>query len=216
MSCIHTDNMKNLSYLISLGAVTLGLAASTATAGSWSVRVGATYLQTVDESDAFSALGMNFAEDALSVSDRTIPEIDVSYAFTEKLSAELVLTIPQKHHVNLAGVGRLGSFKHLPPTLLLQYRPLTGKFRPYFAAGVNFTLIFDDELSVAGVPLKLENSSVGLAGQVGFDYDLNERWSFNANVKKAVLRSDVLAGGAALTEARLDPWLYAVGFVRKF
>lgn len=208
--------MKNLSFLIGLGVSTLGLAASTATAANWSVRVGATYLQTVDKSDAFSALGIAFAEDAVSVSDRTIPEIDVGYAFTDKLSAELVLTLPQKHTVDLAGVGRLGSFKHLPPTLLLQYRPLSGKFRPYFAAGVNFTLIFDDQLSVAGVPLQLDNYSVGLAGQVGFDYDLNERWSFNANLKKAAIRSDVTAAGTALTEARLDPWLYAVGFVRKF
>ncbi len=208
--------MKNLSFLIGLGVATLGLTAGTAAAGPWSLRVGATYLQTVDQSDAFSALGINFASDAVSVSDRTIPEIDVGYAFNDKFSAELVLTLPQKHQVDLAGVGRLGSFKHLPPTLLLQYRPLTGRFRPYVAAGVNFTLIFDDELSVAGVPLALENYSVGLAGQVGFDYDLNERWSFNANLKKAAIRSDVLAGGAALTEARLDPWLYAIGFVRKF
>jgi outer membrane protein len=208
--------MKNLSSLIGLGVATLGLTATSAIAGPWSVRVGATYLQTVDKSDAFSALGINFASDAISVSDRTIPEIDVGYAFNEKFSAELVLTIPQEHSVYLAGVGRLGSFKHLPPTLLLQYRPLVGKFRPYVAAGVNFTLIFDDELVVAGVPLALENYSVGLAGQVGFDYDLNERWSFNANVKKAAIRTDVLAGGAALSEARLDPWLYAVGLVRKF
>lgn len=209
--------MKNLTLILGLGVATLGLAASPAiAAGKWSARIGATYLQTVDKSDAFSALGINFRSDAVSVSDRTIPEIDVGYAFNEQFSAELVLTIPQKHSVDLAGVGRLGSFKHLPPTLLLQYRPLAGKFQPYVSVGVNFTLIFDDELSVAGVPLKLENSSVGLAGQVGFDYQLNERWSFNANVKRAAIRSDVLAGGTALTEARLDPWLYGVGLVRRF
>jgi len=208
--------MKNLKLILGLGVATLGLTAGTALAGDWSVRVGATYLQTVDKSDAFSALGINFASDAVSVSDRTIPEIDVGYAFNEQWSAELVLTLPQEHRVNLAGVGNLGSFKHLPPTLLIQYRPLAGKFQPYVAAGVNFTLIWDDELSVAGVPLNLENSSVGLAGQIGFDYAINERWSFNANVKKAAIRSDVLAGGTALTEARLDPWLYAVGLVRRF
>ncbi len=213
---MKTDTMKNLTFLIGLGVTTLGLTASSAQAGNWSVRVGATYVQTVDKSDAFSALGLNFAADAVRVSDRTIPEIDVGYAFNDKLSAELVLTIPQKHSVDLDGAGRLGSFKHLPPTLLLQYRPVTGRFRPYVAAGVNFTLIFDDKLSVDGVPLKMENSSVGLAGQAGFDYDLNERWSFNANIKRAAIRSDILAGGVALTEARLDPWFYAVGFVRKF
>lgn len=209
--------MKNLHFVIGLGVATLGLAVNCAMAGTWSVRVGATYLETVDRSDPFTALGLPFAANAVRVSDRVIPEIDVGYAFNDTLSAELVLTVPQEHHVDLAGVGRLGSFKHLPPTLLLQYRPkVGGSFRPYVAIGVNFTLIFDENLSVAGVPLKLENSSTGLAGQVGFDYELSERWSFNLNVKRAAIRSDVLAGGAALTEARLDPWLYAIGLVRRF
>jgi outer membrane protein len=180
---------------------------------SWSVRLRATYLETIDKSAPFSALGINFAADSVVVSDKLIPEIDIDYAFSETLSAELVLTIPQKHSVDLTGAGRLGSFKHLPPTLLLQYHPMvSGNFQPYFGVGVNFTLIFDDDLSVAGVPLKLDSYSVGLAAQAGFDYRLDEKWSLNFDVKRAALRTAVKAGGAKLTEAKLDPWLYAVGF----
>lgn len=186
-------------------------------ASPWSVRLRATYLETVDESDAFTALGIAFGPDAVSVSDKLIPEIDIAYAFTDTLSAELVLTIPQKHTVSLAGVGRLGSFKHLPPTLLFQYRALPGAaIRPYVAAGVNFTLIWDDRLVVAGVPLRLENSSTGLALQAGVDWKLDERWSFNLDLKRANLRSGVYAGAARLTEARLDPWLYAAGVRYEF
>ncbi len=199
------------------GALLLWCAASLHAASPWSVRLRATYLQTVDESDAFSALGLNFAPDAVSVSDRLIPEIDVAYAFTDTLSAELVLTIPQKHSVSLAGVGKLGSFQHLPPTLLFQYRALPGAaIRPYVAAGINYTLIWNEKLSVAGVPLGLESSSAGLALQAGVDWRLDERWSFNLDVKKATIRSDVSAGGARLTEARLDPWLYAAGVRYQF
>lgn len=194
------------------GALLCLCAVSLQAASPWSIRVRATYLQTVDESDAFSALGINFAADAISVSDKLIPEIDVAYAFTDTLSAELVLTIPQKHSVSLAGVGKLGHFKHLPPTLLLQYRALPGNsVRPYVGVGVNYTLIWDDNLSVAGVPLGLESDSLGLAAQAGVDIKVNDRWSFNLDIKRAAIRSDVYAGGARLTTATLDPWLYAIG-----
>ena len=33
----------------------------------------------------------------LSVNDKVIPEVDVSYFFTPNIAAELVLTVPQKH-----------------------------------------------------------------------------------------------------------------------
>lgn len=195
----------------------LGTIATLSAASPWSVRVRATYLETVDHSDAFSALGIDFAKNSVAVNDKLIPEIDVDYAFTDTWSAELVLTIPQTQDVKLAGVGKLGTFKHLPPTLLAQYRANPGgAIRPYVGAGVNFTLIWDDKLSVAGVPLSLENYSLGLAVQAGVDFKINEKWSFNFDLKRAAIRSDVSAGAAKLTEARLDPWLYAVGLRYEF
>ncbi|PTY02536.1 hypothetical protein DB347_24360 [Opitutaceae bacterium EW11] len=181
-------------------------------ASPWSVRLRATYLQTVDHSDAFTALGIHFADNAVAVNDQWIPEIDVDYAFTDTISAEVVLTVPQTQDVSLAGVGKLGSFKHLPPTLLVQYRANPGgAFRPYVGVGVNFTLIWSDKLAVANVPLGLDSYSLGLAAQAGADWKLNEHWSLNVDVKRAAIRSDVYAGGTSLTQARLDPWLYSVG-----
>ena len=204
--------MKKTTRLLA-GSVVLLLSLATAQAASpWSVRFRATYLETVDKSDAFSALGLNFAPGAISTNDKLIPEIDVDYAFTPTLSAEVVLTIPQVQEVSLAGVGKLGTFRHLPPTFLLQYRANPGgAIRPYVGAGLNYTLIWSDHLAVAGVPLHLDHSSVGLAAQTGFDWKIDDRWSFNVDLKYAAIRSKVYAGSAALTEARLDPWLYSVG-----
>lgn len=194
------------------GALLLLCAVSLHAASPWSIRLRATYLETVDKSDAFTALSINFGADAVSVNDKLIPEIDVGYAFTDTLSAELVLTIPQTQEVSLAGVGKLGTFKHLPPTLLMQYRAFPGgSFRPYVGVGVNYTLIWSDKLVVANVPLGLESNSIGLAAQFGADWKLDDHWSFNVDVKRAAIRSDVFAGGARLTTAKLDPWLYAVG-----
>jgi outer membrane protein len=180
--------------------------------GPWSVRLRATYLETVDKSTG--ALGRN----VISVSDKLIPEFDIDYRLSDDWSLELVLTIPQEHTVNLKGVGKIGDFEHLPPTLLLKYHPtcalLGGRVQPYVGAGVNFTLIMDDDLLNGAA--KLDNYSVGPAGQVGFDVKLADRWALNFDVKRAVIRSDVKVGGAKVAEARLDPWLYAVGVSYRF
>lgn len=202
--------------LVGLGLSLLGSAAFAAS--PWTVRARATYLDMADRSDAFGALGLNFAADAVSVNSKWIPEVDVSYAFTEHFSAELVLTIPQSQEVKLAGVGSLGKFKHLPPTLLAQYNfAPKAAVQPYIGAGVNFTLIFDKDLRVATVPLDLEDYSVGLAAQAGVSIKLGASTHLNLDVKRAALESDVFVkGGPRLTTAKLDPWLYSVGFGWQF
>ncbi len=203
--------MKILTHLL---AVASAFAVSTVSAASspWSLRIGATYLDTANASNAFTALATFFPADSISVESKWMPEFDVGYAFSDTIRAELVLTIPQTHEVKLAGVGRLGYFKELPPTLLVQYWPhISEAFRPYVGVGVNLTLIWDDKLAAGPVALKLDDNSVGIAAQGGFEWSLNGRWTLNANVKYMALRSDVYAAGTALTQARLDPWLFSFG-----
>ncbi len=178
----------------------------------WSVRLRATYLETVDKSTGL--LGKN----VISVSDKLIPEFDIDYRLSADWSLELVLTVPQEHTVNLKGVGEIGDFEHLPPTLMLKYHPtfaaLGDRFQPYVGAGVNFTLIMDDDILNGAA--KLDSYSVGPAGQAGFDIKLAERWTLNFDVKRVMIRSDVKVGGVKVAEARLDPWLYAVGLAYRF
>jgi outer membrane protein len=211
--------MNNSFRKLLLVVAALGLAgtAFSAPAGTWGLRLRATYLDTANKSDAFSALDIDFAADAVSVQSKWIPEIDVSYWFTEKLALEIVLTVPQKHDVYLEGVGKLGDFSHLPPCFMGQYHFAPGKaFQPYVGLGLNLTLIMDNHLSVAGVPLTLENHSVGFAFQAGFDYEVSERVRLNFDVKKVTLSSDVFAGETRLTTADLNPWLISAGFAWRF
>lgn len=175
----------------------------------WSLKLRATYLATADKSTG--ALG----KDVISVSDKLIPEFDIGYRLSPSWSLELVATIPQEHDVNLKGVGEIGSFKHLPPTLLLQYRPqVSDLVQPYIGAGVNYTLIFDDDL--AGGAAGLESYSIGPAGQIGVDVKVADRWSVNVDVKHMLLRTDVSVAGTEVAEARLDPWLFSLGLVYAF
>ena len=84
------------------------------TEGPWMVRARAVYIDTVaDTSGAATTLDLN-------VDNKWIPEVDISYFFTKNIAAELILTWPQKMTLNAGNVA-LGSFKALPPTLLLQY-----------------------------------------------------------------------------------------------
>lgn len=181
----------------------------------WLVRVRAVNIDTANKSEAIPALGVQ--EDAIHVSNKLVPEVDISYFFTPNWAAELVLTYPQKHNVSLNG-NKIGTFKHLPPVLSMQYhfQPQEA-FKPYVGAGINYTIISEDKINVPGVgPLTLDNDSVGLALGAGFDYDLGNGWLLNVDVKKVQIRSDVYSGGTKVSRVEVDPWLLGVGFGWRF
>ncbi|NHZ38725.1 OmpW/AlkL family protein [Massilia aquatica] len=202
------------SKLLAAVAVSmLGLVAVEAHAqdGQWLVRARAAHLSPADKSSPVGGVG---ASDRISVSDKTIPELDVSYFFTPNLAAELVLTYPQKHDVMLDGA-KIGTFKHLPPSLLGQYHfnPI-GQFKPYLGAGINYTRISKVKLlNGAG---DLENDSVGLALQAGVDFKIDKNWSLNLDVKRINIRSDVMIAGAKVSSVKVDPVLIAVGVGYRF
>ncbi|MCE3603265.1 outer membrane beta-barrel protein [Massilia sp. P8910] len=201
------------SKLLAVAVSMLGLIAIDAQAqdGAWLVRARAAHLNTADKSTPVAGAG---ASDRISVSDKTIPEVDVSYFFTPNLAAELVLTYPQKHDVMLDGA-RIGSFKHLPPSLLGQYHfnPI-GQFKPYLGAGINYTRISQVKLlDGAG---GLENHSVGLALQTGVDFRIDKKWSVNLDIKRINIRSDVMIAGAKVSTVKIDPVLVSVGAGYRF
>jgi outer membrane protein len=177
----------------------------------WLVRVRAVHLDPADKADPVGGTG---AADRITVSSKTIPEFDISYLFTPNFAAELVLTYPQKHDVALDGKN-IGTFKHLPPTLLAQYRFASASpFTPYLGAGINYTTM--SKVNLLNGAGGLEHDSWGLALQAGFDYQLDKNWSFNVDLKKAQIRSDVLISGAKVSAVKVDPVLFAVGLGYRF
>ena len=191
------------------------------TQGSWLIRARAVRIDTANQSDAIASLAV--PRDAIHVNSKTIPEVDISYFFTPHIAAELVLTVPQKHRVTvmqsaLGGPTDIGSFKHLPPTLMLQYHFIpNGTFRPYVGAGLNYTRISGVNLAVPTVgALKLESNSVGLALGGGVDIQLARQWFLNFDVKKVQIRSDVKLGAQTVSKVRVDPWLFGVGVGYRF
>ncbi|BCN39337.1 outer membrane protein [Alicycliphilus denitrificans] len=147
----------------------------------------------------------------VSINDKWIPEVDVSYFFTPNFAAELILTYPQKHDVRLNG-GKIGTLKHLPPTLLGQYHFTgMGAFKPYVGAGVNYTRF--SSVDIAGGALTVKKNSWGPALQVGFDYALDKNWSLNFDVKKVYIDTTVSGG---IGKFKVDPVLVGLGVGYRF
>lgn len=177
----------------------------------WMVRVRALNLDPDKKSDPVGGVG---ARDRVTVDSKTFPEFDISYFFTPNIAAELILTYPQKHDVRLDG-NKIGTLKHLPPTLLAQYHFMPAKsFDPYLGVGINYTSITDVHLlnDTAG----LDHSSVGYALQAGVDFNLDKNWSINLDVKKLRLRTDLTLGGVKVSNLQVDPLLVAVGVGYRF
>lgn len=199
------------AVLATLSLTGVAMSSAVAQESPWLVRVRAVHLNTADKSDPVGGVG---ASDRLTVSNKTIPEFDVSYFFTPNLAAELVLTYPQKHDVYLDGTN-IGTFKHLPPSLLLQYHfTPDAPLKPYVGAGINYTTL--SKVRLLNGQASLEHDSVGLVLQAGVDYAIDKQWSLNFDIKKAQIRSDVMIGGAKASRVKVDPLMIGVGVGYRF
>jgi outer membrane protein len=155
---------------------------------------------------------------AASVDDDTIPELDVRYFLTDKLSIETILGTT-KHEVAATGTAlgdvNLGTVKVLPPTLTLQYHVNgKGKFSPYLGAGINYTIFYNAD---PGATVNVDyDDGFGFAFNVGFDYFLSEKNYLNVDIKKYVLSTDVTvdagAAGIATADVDLDPIAISIGY----
>ncbi|MDN4037165.1 OmpW family protein [Massilia sp. YIM B02443] len=203
--------MKTMMKSVVVALIAVAASQAIAQESPWLVRARAVYIDPDNKSTPVGGVG---ASDRIDVETKTIPELDISYFFTPHISAELILTYPQKHKVRLDGA-EIGSFKHLPPTLTAQYHFAPGAtINPYVGVGVNYTRISKVRLlDGAG---DLENDSWGLALQAGVDFRINERWSINADVKKVNIRSDVYVGGANASHLKVDPVLFGLGVGYRF
>lgn len=167
--------------------------------------------------------GGNGTVQALNVKAKNqwIPEFDVSYFFTKNIAAELVLTWPQQVNITAnPGDTNVGKITALPPSLLAQYHFTDlGAFKPYVGLGVNYT-IFGNRQNFPGLgnSVTVNQSSVGVVGQIGMDYMFDKNWGMNVDLKYATMSTDVktVAGGTNLGTLTLNPWMPAVGVTYKF
>jgi len=195
----HVIASAALCALLSVPA----FAQSTAS-GPWLVRARAVRLDSANN----DSTGLD-----LSINNKWLPEVDISYFVTPNIAAELILTIPQKHTLRSGGTD-IGTLRHLPPTLTVQYHfAPTATVRPYVGAGVNYTHFSSVNLP-AGVDIK--RNSWGPAVQAGVDFPVGKNMVLNVDVKKAYIRTDVSAAGVDIGKFKVDPVLFGVGIGWRF
>lgn len=196
---------KSLLAAAVVCALTSGAALAQQTEGPWMVRARAVYMQN-NNSDS--------ANLGASINDKWLPEVDISYFFNKNVAAELILTVPQQHAVSVRALGgHVGTLKHLPPTLTLQYHFDAPGYRPYVGAGINFTQFSDVE--IPGYDVK--RTSTGGALQAGVDIPIAKNTYLNFDVKKVYIGTDInTAAGAKATTFTIDPLLWGVGIGRRF
>ena len=215
--------------LLGVAMALCGLQAQAHQAGDWIVRAGVAQVAPDDDSSELSTSAGALAGTGVGVDNASALGLTVAYMLTDQIGVELLAATPFKHDLKLqgvAGLDNLGSVEQLPPTLSLQYYLLSpgSALRPYVGVGLNYTTFFNEDVSGAAKGalgarnLKLDDS-VGLAAQVGVDWQLSDRWLLNA----AVWRIDIdttatldSALGRVKVDVDIDPWVYMVGLGYKF
>ncbi len=204
-----------------LAAAALLAVAGSAQAAAGDIVLRARVLQLDPANESY---GPSLADNVVSVSSRTIWEIDASYFLTPNVALEIIATTPPKHTVYLGGT-RIGTLRHLPPTLTAQYHiaPTNPTVRPYIGFGVNFTHLSSVKLDAGpvlggSVPLKADTDSWGTAIQLGADFPINEQLSINVDFKKIDISTkvSVKADGTYLGTVKVNPVLFGIGLGYKF
>lgn len=160
-----------------------------------------------------------------SVNASIVPEIDISYFFTENIAVELITAVT-RHQVRANGTAlgnlNLGEVSLLPPTLTLQWHFLPNcLIDPYLGGGINYTYFFGVDTGPVAQHIDYEHSFGGVI-QGGVNFNFCGNWHINLDVKKVWIDTDVTIrtnSNAVLeltTSVDINPWIYGVGIGYRF
>ena len=74
---------------------------------------------------------------------------------------------------------------------------------------MNYTRFFDTETTGAleGVRLDL-SSSLGLAGELGADFMINDKWFINGSIRYMDIETEAALNANKIGTVKIDPWVY--------
>lgn len=202
-----------------LAAIAAGLSMTPAmaeTAGTWTVGVGAGYVDP-DSDNGTLANGAFKTE----VDSDVRPIITGEYFVADNVGIELLAALPFHHDIDLKdGDGNILKAKtqHLPPTLSLQYHfdNINSNVKPFIGVGANYTTFFKERI-YDGNDSDLEiDDSWGVAGHVGLDFKLNPTDAVRIDARYIDLEPDVKLNGADIGSVKIDPWVYGISYVKRF
>ncbi|QNN57122.1 OmpW family protein [Diaphorobacter ruginosibacter] len=205
-------------------------AAQAQVAGTISVRAGATRIMPDVDSGNLSA--PSFPNTKIDVDSANQFTGGINYMVTDNIALDLPLGLPFKHNFYgdgaIAGVGKLGQVKVIPATLFVQYyfRDAKSAFRPYVGVGVTYAKFFKNRTTATlsaltgGTPdnpttAKMDNK-FGITPQIGFTYNINERWYVDASYYKSFLKSKAHLSTGQSISVKLNPDVVSFGIGYRF
>ncbi|MBV8665719.1 MAG: OmpW family protein [Burkholderiaceae bacterium] len=208
-----------LAATVAIAALAISAAASAQTAGTWAVGVGYNNVSPTASTDPISPPSLPNSTTKVSSNGQPIAVVD--YMVTDHFSLEFGIGTPYKHKMSgdgaLAGVGQLGTFEQLPPTLFAQYRFLDANspLRPYVGIGLTYAIFRDEKGSgtltavtdPGGAPatFKIDNTWAPTP-EVGLTYAFNKKWYGDVRVSKTYLDPTVHINPTnQTTKAPLNP-----------
>ncbi len=194
--------------------------------GDWILRGGA--VAVIPDEDSGRVSGVPGSEVGLDSNVQL--GATLVYMMTDRVGIELLVATPFSHDIeskgSLAALGNVGDFKHLPPTLSVQYYfNHEQDLRPYLGVGLNYTFFFDEESSDAldlalGGPTDIKaDDSPGVAVQAGLDWELDNSWFVNLAVWYIKLDTEVTLntqGTVRRVDVDIDPFAVLAGVGRRF
>ena len=199
--------------LLSLVAMLLTAAPiAHATDGNWFARVG---VHAVDPSSDGGRLAGGTL--AVTLDTDVEPTITLGRRLSPHWAIELLAAAPFRHTATLGGGDAL-DFKHLPPTLSVQYifAP-DARVQPFVGVGLNSTLTFDEKESgaLAGTRTRVGNS-FGPAAQIGLVFETGRAWNVVADARWMDIDADVSVDGVDVGTVSVDPLVYGIALGWRF
>ena len=161
----------------------------------------------------------------VSATSTAMPEVDLSYFFTDSIAAELIASSTE-HTVTanntILGTQKVGTAWVLPPTVTLQYHfNPHGAFSPYVGAGLNVTWFYATQTQNPVFTKWSLGNTAGPALQVGFDYNVGGPWFLNVDAKQIFINTkakiDTVVKGLTVTaKTGLDPFVVGAGVGYRF
>ena len=207
--------MKLVSTLLATSIAVLGSSQVMAyEAGDIMVKAGV--INVAPKNDNVSITGVGKVE----VKDDTQLGLTGTYMITPQVGIQVLAATPFKHTVELDG-NKIGTTKHLPPTVSVQYYPMdsSSAIQPYVGAGLNMTFFFDEAGAVKGDALGPLGDSFGLSVSAGVNYDIDDKFMANLAVWYIDIDSELEGSNTALGkdyDVEIDPIVVMAGVGYKF
>lgn len=201
-----------LSLCAALALGSLATPALAQSAGDWTVGIGAHQVNPKSRNGSLAGGTLD-----VSVGSDVKPTITAEYFINDNVGIEVLASWQFEHDISIDGLGKVGSTKHLPPTVSLQYHFGKGNIRPFVGAGVNFTLFSDEQATgvLAGSDVQLDDSW-GVAAHAGVDFKVGERGAIRLDARWIDIDTDVKLDGADIGTVNIDPLVYGVAYLYRF